>query len=180
MHSSRAESSTGPAQAPLIGEGLVLQEWTEGDLRRMVSLFDDPDVAYRLPVAQPFGVEAARRFLDTAYQARADGSRIQLAITLDGLAPVGEISFTLLTASIGYMVGAGYRRQGIATRATRLLTAHAHAALGLPTVYLQTEPDNEPSIKPAKRAGFRLSGAKPVVVEDKGRKSALVIWWHSA
>lgn len=179
-HSNSANGSIGVGPTSLIGEGLVLREWTETDLAAMVDLFDDPEIAYRLPVAHPFDLAAARTFLEAARQARADGSRIQLAITVDGPTPLGEISFTVRTASIGYMVGAAYRRQGIAARATRLMTAHAHSALGLPTVFLQSELDNEASIAVAKRAGFRPSDAKPVVVEDKGRAYALLTWQHGA
>jgi len=38
----------------LEGEGLVLREWTEGDLDVMVQLFDDPIVAWRTPLPSPF------------------------------------------------------------------------------------------------------------------------------
>jgi RimJ/RimL family protein N-acetyltransferase len=162
----------------LYGYGLVLREWTEADLKAMVDLFDDRDIAYRLPVASPFDLAAARQLLEAAHQARTEGNRLQLAITTDGQQPKGEILLNLRTGSIGYMVGAAYRRQGLAVRATRLITTYAHGALGLPRVLLQTEPDNEPSIGVARRAGFSLSEAEPEVVEDKGRRYALSTWTH--
>ena len=166
------------AGASLTGLGLVLREWTEGDLSAMVDLFDDADIAYRLPVSSPFDLAAAREFLEGARQAHTEGKRLQLAITSDGQHPKGEVLLNLRTGSIGYMVGGAYRGQWLAVRATRLMTRYAHSALGFPRVLLQTEPDNRPSIGVARRAGFHLSDAEPVMVEDKGRRYALSTWVH--
>jgi RimJ/RimL family protein N-acetyltransferase len=172
------DTSTADAGVSLTGAGLVLRAWSEADLSTMVDLFDDPDIAYRLPVASPFDLASARRFLDDARQARMEGNRLQLAITTDGQQPKGEILLNLRIGSIGYMVGAAYRGQGLAVRATRLMTTYAHGALGLPRVVLQTEPDNDPSIGVARGAGFHPSDAEPQVVEDKGRRYALSTWVH--
>jgi RimJ/RimL family protein N-acetyltransferase len=175
-----SDTPTAGVGLSLTGEGLVLRAWTEADLSTMVDLFNDPDIAYRLPVASPFDLASARWFLDDARRARADGNRLQLAITTDGQEPKGEIVLNLRMGSIGYMVGAAHRGQGLAVRATRLMTAYAHGALGLPRVVLQTEPDNHPSIGVARGAGFHPSDAEPQVVEDKGRRYALNTWVHDA
>ncbi|MBJ7596407.1 MAG: GNAT family N-acetyltransferase [Candidatus Dormibacteraeota bacterium] len=166
------------AGIPISGEGLVLREWTSADVSAIVALFDDPDIAYRLPVASPFDQAAAQDFIEHARQARLDGSRLQLAITDEEDLPQGEVSFTLQTASIGYMVGAAYRGTGVAARGLRLLTSFAHR-MGITTVYLTAEPDNLASIAVARRVGYERTEAKPIMVEDKGRRYALHTWTHS-
>jgi hypothetical protein len=47
----------------IVGMGVALREWTAGDLRAMVEIFDDPEVAYRTPVASPFDLDAAGAYL---------------------------------------------------------------------------------------------------------------------
>jgi len=166
------------AATPISGEGLVLREWTGADVSAIVALFDDPEIARRLPVTSPFDLAAAQDFIEHARQATLDRSRLQLAITDEEDHPQGEVSFTLQTASIGYMVGAAYRGQGVAVRALRLLTSFAHR-MGITTVYLTAEPDNVASIAVGRRVGYERTEAKPIMVEDKGRRYALHTWTHS-
>jgi RimJ/RimL family protein N-acetyltransferase len=171
----------GDTGIPLTGYGLVLRRWTEADLGAMVELFHDADIAYWTPLASPFDVAAASEYLERAERARAEGNRLHLAITTDGLAPKGEVLLNLQTGCIGYSVGARYRRSGLAVRAVRLLTDYAHVEAELSTVLLEIEPDNAASIAVARAAGFRqLSAADSVAVEDKGRRYTLIRWAHEA
>lgn len=73
------------------GEGVLLREWTEADLGQMTSLFDDPEVAYRTPVVTPFDRQAAEAYLRRAFQAKTDGTRLHLAITVDEGLAQGEV-----------------------------------------------------------------------------------------
>ncbi len=162
----------------LRGDGLVLREWVESDLKQMVSLFDDPEVAYRTPVVTPFDRQAAENYLDRARQARDEGTRLHLAVTVDGGLPRGEVILNSATAMIAYMVGAAYRGQGLATRAVRLLTKYGHEVVDLPVVFLQIEADNVGSVAVALATGFRQQDEEPEVVQDKGRRYALHLWAH--
>lgn len=166
-----------PEPLRITGDGLVLREWTSDDLPVMAELFDDPAVAHRTPLVSPFDEAAARDYLQAIRE--SEGKRINLAITTDGLRPLGEILLSLTRCTIGYAVGAAHRGQRLAPRATRLLTEYAHTTLGLPRVLLQIEPDNGPSVAVADRLGFRLTDEEPEHVTGKGgRVYTLLTWAH--
>ncbi|MDI3408010.1 GNAT family N-acetyltransferase [Streptomyces cavernicola] len=170
------------------GDGLVLREWTEDDLPAMVELFDEPGVAYRTPLASPFDLVAARAYLDRARSTRADGTRIQLAVTEDGATPLGEVLLGSLGAerpagavTLGYAIGAAHRGRRLAARATRLLTEYAHTTLGLDRIRLQIEPDNAASVAVARAAGYRRrADVPPTRGSQKGRTYLLEVWEHTA
>ena len=63
---------------------VALREWTAGDLRAMVEIFDDPEVAYRTPVASPFDLDAAGAYLQKIQQTRADRTRTHRAASHAG------------------------------------------------------------------------------------------------
>jgi RimJ/RimL family protein N-acetyltransferase len=154
----------------------VLREWTPGDLPAMTGLFDDPEVAYRTPVASPFGLAAADAYLQMIQRARADGTRLHLAITVDGSRPCGEVLLNLAMNSIGYSVGAAFRGRSLARRAAALMTFYAHHALGMTQVRAQIEPDNHASIAVAEKIGYCLSDEGPEQVEDARRSYTLLTW----
>ncbi|MEV7971168.1 GNAT family N-acetyltransferase [Sphaerisporangium sp. NPDC088356] len=173
-----------PSRLRLSGHGLVLREWADDDLPVMVELFDNPEVAYWTPLVSPFGLGAARDYLEKARRSRATGGRVHLAITTDGGRAKGEVLLSRSmwddgTASLGYAVGPAYRGQRLAVRAVRVLTDFAHTAARLSQVFLEIERDNEASIRVARAAGFQLTDAPPSVVEDKGRSLNLYTWSHS-
>lgn len=173
-------STTSGEVTPLVitAHGLVLREWSDEDVPVMSELFDDPDVAYRTPLETPFDHAAALRYLRSAQKARAEGRRVQLAITVDGQQALGEILLGLSTRSIGYAVGRAHRGQRLATRAVRALTEYAHDELAVAEVILEIEPDNAASAAVARSAGFQLSEAAPETVSDKGRTYELLRWEH--
>ncbi|WBQ06165.1 GNAT family N-acetyltransferase [Kribbella sp. CA-293567] len=179
-HLAAASGQDGPMAETgvrLVGDGLVLREWREGDLPAMVELFDDPAVAYWTPLVTPFDERAAKAYLEVA---QADNGRIQLAITTDGGRPMGEVLLMPETLSAGYAVGSQYRGQGLAARAVNLITAYAHDVAGMPRVMLEIEAENEASNSVARRAGYRLTEVEPRWVTEKGRKLALYTWEHLA
>jgi RimJ/RimL family protein N-acetyltransferase len=166
---------------PLVitGHGVTLREWTDDDVPAMRELFDDPDVAYRTPLASPFDEAAALGYLSRAQQARLENKRIHFVITLDGQQPLGEVLLNLKSGTIGYVVGAAYRGQRLGTRAVQTVVEYAHATLGVPKLVLEIEPDNAASIAVARGAGFEPSGLPPETVTDKGRTYELAAWEHS-
>ncbi len=162
----------------ITGKGIVLREWTSADLLAMAGIFDDRQVAYRTPLASPFGVEAARAYLQKIQRGRAAGTRLHLAVTTDGGAPCGEVLLNLTRRTIAYTIGAAFRGQGLAGRAADLLTSYAHEVIGLAQVRAEIEPDNHPSIAVAERIGYRLSGEAPEQVDDGRRTYSLRTWIH--
>ncbi|MFI6450619.1 GNAT family N-acetyltransferase [Streptosporangium amethystogenes] len=170
-----------PEGVLLRGHGVVLREWEDGDLGAMVKLFDDPEVAYWTPLVSPFDPEAARAYLDRARQRRAAGERLQLAITVDGGEPMGEVLLMLSglgldVAEIGYSVGAAFRGRGLARGAVRMMTEFARDTVGVSRLLLEIEAGNAASVGVARAAGYRLTEAPPVPSEEKGRPIALRTW----
>jgi RimJ/RimL family protein N-acetyltransferase len=161
----------------LAGDGLVLREWAPRDLAAMVKLFDNPEVAYWTPLATPFDLDAAQAYLD---RAQTSTDRIQLAITLDGEEPMGEVLLMTERAALGYSIGPAFRGQRLAVRALKLLTAYAHEEAGLPRVILEIEEANAASVGVARGAGYHLADVPPTVVTDKGREVSLQTWAHVA
>ncbi|MFJ9380464.1 GNAT family N-acetyltransferase [Streptomyces sp. NPDC101455] len=177
-------SAPAPVQLRLTGEDLVLREWTENDLPAMTELFDDPEIAHWTPLASPFDETAARAYLAAARQTRAEGLRIQLAITADGQLPLGEILVIRQnandpTASLGYSVGAAHRGRRLGARALIVMTEHAHHALDLPRLTLDIETANAASAAVARAAGYHLTDEPPIAAINKGRSLALRTWAHN-
>jgi RimJ/RimL family protein N-acetyltransferase len=176
--SSTTSSSPFPARIELSGEGLVLRDWTEGDIAAMPGLFDHPDIAYWTPIVSPFDEEAARARLRKDRQLRAEGTAILLAITVDGGAPLGEVMLRRAPegTELGYAVGPAHRGQGLAVRAVRVMAAYAFEQLGAPRVILELEAENDASVAVATKAGFRLLDVPLITGEEKGRPFALQTW----
>ncbi|WP_307845120.1 GNAT family N-acetyltransferase [Planomonospora sp. ID67723] len=179
-------TSDGPGAAfaspvDLSGPGIRLREWTDEDLPAMVELFDEPQVDRWTPLRSPFTLEAARAYLAKGREGRAAGLRIHLAITGDDGGPRGEVLLFRASAEdpdaeLGYVIGARHRRQGLATRAVRLITGYAYDALATSRVLLRIAPGNEASAAVARAAGFRLTDDEPVV-RDRGDDTVTLLTW---
>jgi RimJ/RimL family protein N-acetyltransferase len=163
----------------LSGEGLVLREWSDADLAAMSELFDEPSIDKWTPLTSPFDLAAARAYLGRAHASRASGEGLQLAITLDGGAPLGEVLLSCTAPGIcelAYAVGARHRGQHVATRAVTVLMAHAFADMGMQEFHLNVSPGNPASQRVAEACGFSLAGEPSIVRERKGRRVELVLW----
>ena len=132
------------------GHGVVLREWTDADVPAMAVLFDEAEIDAWTPLESPFDEAAAARYLVRARTARAEGRALQLAVTEDGGAPLGEV---LLfdpkdgTAEMGYAIGAAHRGRGLARAAVLALLDHATAACGLTTFVLRIRPATPPAAR---------------------------------
>jgi RimJ/RimL family protein N-acetyltransferase len=163
--------------ARVVADGLVLRAWEPADAPAMVELFDDPDVAYWTPLKSPFDLAVATEYVENARRAT---DKLQLAITTDGVQPLGEVMLNLATGSLGYAIGPAHRGQRLGVRALKALTAYAHETAGLPRVILEIEPDNAASAAVARAAGYRQTDLPPEQVVDKGREVTLFTWEHLA
>jgi RimJ/RimL family protein N-acetyltransferase len=170
-----------PFPITLTGDGIQLREWRSEDLDDLVELLDEPDIARWTPMPSPFDMEAGIAYLKRAHQGRMSGQRIQLVITVDGGRPLGEVLLFgvdagLKEAELGYLVGAPYRRRGLASGALSLLAGYAHTSLGLSRLLLRIDPGNVPSTLVARRCGFRLTGEPPILQEGPYGPSSLDTW----
>jgi RimJ/RimL family protein N-acetyltransferase len=168
--------STGPVQVR--AQGLVLREWHERDVPFMVAMFDTAEMDRWTPLAHPFDEEAARAYLEGAHRRRAEGG-LQLAITVDGDEPLGEVLLfpTDIDAAceLGYSVGARHRGRGLATRAVRAMLPVARAE-GYRVARLRIAVDNVASQRVARAAGFALTAEPLLRQERKGYVVHLATW----
>ena len=170
-----------PYPLRLTGDGIVLREWRSDDLDDLISMLDEPQIARWTPMPSPFDVEAGIAYLKRAHAGRVSGSRIQLAITADGAAPLGEVllfgvDLGLKEAELGYLVGAPHRRRGLASGALSLLSAYARSTLRLSRLLLRIDPRNTASTSVAQRCGYRLTGEPPILQEGPYGPSRLDTW----
>ncbi|MGW4942919.1 GNAT family N-acetyltransferase [Actinoplanes sp. NPDC004185] len=170
-----------PYPIALTGDGISLREWRDEDLNDLVRLLDEPEIARWTPMPSPFDLEAGVAYLKRARQSRASGQRIQLAITVDGTRPVGEVLLFgvdagVREAELGYLIGAEYRRRGLASTALSLLSGYARSTLGLNRLVLRIDPANTASCAVARRCGYRLTGEPPILQEGPYGPSSLDTW----
>ncbi|MDQ3274957.1 MAG: GNAT family N-acetyltransferase [Actinomycetota bacterium] len=141
----------------LIGSGLVLREWTADDIASLTALYDTFEMDQRTPVAAPFDDEAARRYVEDARRRREERTALQLAITRDGVAPIGELlvaaTDALDTVELAYAVAAGHTGAGVARRAVLTVLAEL-ARTGIARAVLLITDDNVASQRVARAAGF--------------------------
>jgi RimJ/RimL family protein N-acetyltransferase len=172
------ESGLAPGMPEILsGEGVILRPWTSADLGRMVELFDEPEIARWTPLASPFDSEAAAAYLERARHHAL--TRLQLAITLAGGEALGEVLLDIPDAFAGYMVGDAHRGQGLAGRALRVITAHAHHECGLAEVSMTISPNNAASCAVAVSAGYRVVADSARTWENKGRSITVETWVHA-
>jgi RimJ/RimL family protein N-acetyltransferase len=170
-----------PFPITLTGQGVQLREWRSEDLDDLVELLDEPDIARWTPMPSPLDVAAGIAYLKRAHQGRTTGQRIQLAITVDGGRPLGEVLLFgvdggLREAELGYLVGAAHRRRGLASGSLSLLSGYARTTLRLNRLLLRIDPGNVASTAVARRCGFRLTGEPPIVQEGPYGPSSLDTW----
>ncbi|GLY88351.1 GNAT family N-acetyltransferase [Actinoallomurus iriomotensis] len=175
-----------PDDITITGLGLILREWTDADVPVMTELFNDPDVDRFTPLHAPFDLVAAHAYLNTARRTRAEGHRLQLAITTDGRTPQGEIllfharadngGLIDATAELAYAIGPRHRHQRLAARAVQLITDYAYTTLHFATVVLRIAAANTASTAVARTTGFHLTEGPPLTIE--GARGPLLTWRH--
>ncbi len=175
---------TFPSSVRITGSGLHLREWTDDDLHVMVELFDDPEFSQWTPLASPFDLSAARAYLTGAREKREAGRVMQLAITTDGQAAMGEVLLIHReengehAAEIAYGIGAEYRRRRLAARAVELMTRYACDTLTTERVILRIAPENMASEAVARTTGFHLTDEEPVIRERPDGRSVRLRTWR--
>jgi RimJ/RimL family protein N-acetyltransferase len=119
----------------------------------------------------------------------AAGGQFSLGILRDRqlLGAVGLMPDRPGSVEVAYWVRPEERGRGIASRAVRAATAWAHRSLAAPRLWLEIKPGNEPSLRVARRAGYRFEQrlarhCREWASEDAERDSRhdCLIWVHES
>jgi RimJ/RimL family protein N-acetyltransferase len=143
---------------------LELRVWAVDDIPDLVSAWEDREMHRWMPEeADPFGVDQAAAFIESAARSLADGTALPVAIAdpRTGRA-VGSVTFHVWGPrhwNVGYWVSPQNRSRGVATAAVSTLSRWAFSSrASLERLSLYTLPGNAASQKVAERAGFRYEG----------------------
>ncbi|MDX6568288.1 MAG: hypothetical protein QOH15_866 [Gaiellales bacterium] len=139
-------------------DGCVLRPVRDADVQAITEACLDPEIVRWLPhLPQPYGDGDARSFIAQTTEGRALGREMTLAIVDDADALLGMVGVRLTEnpPTIGYWLAPRARGRGLATAATRALTAWTFATLGPSRIALHAEPGNRASRGVAERCGFR-------------------------
>jgi RimJ/RimL family protein N-acetyltransferase len=148
---------------PLTDGDIRLRPWERGDVKAVTAACQDPEIPRWTVVPHNYTERYARDFINATGADIVTGRELALAIVdLDdrvlGALGLSNFDWPDLKGEIGYWVVAEARGRGIGSRATRLLATWAIRQLGLERVELLANPQNEPSLRLAERAGFTREG----------------------
>jgi RimJ/RimL family protein N-acetyltransferase len=79
---------------------------------------------------------------------------------------------------LAYWIRPEQRGRGLASRAVRAATVWAHRTLAAPRLWLEIRPGNEPSLRVARRAGYRFEQRLPRHCRDWASADAERDSWH--
>ncbi len=151
----------------LADEAIVLRPFTEDDIPAITAACQDREIPRWTYVPFDYTEDDARAFV----RSRAEGSfAVVDGVTGEFLGAIGVRPIGDEIGQIGYWIKREARGRGVATRALRLLSGWAFAALGLARLQLLTEPENVASQRVAENAGFQREGLLRAFAELKGRR----------
>ncbi|HIW61965.1 MAG TPA: GNAT family N-acetyltransferase [Candidatus Stackebrandtia excrementipullorum] len=171
-----------PERLKIVGNGVVLRDWSDDDLDTMVELFDEPVIHRWTPLVSPFDADAARDYLSAARLSRRRDRGIQLAVTVEDDGPaLGEVLLFRTgrpaEAELAYSVGAPHRGRNLTQRSIMVLADHARHHWGIDRPLLRIDPTNTASCAVARKAGYAQTD-EPVVerARSSGRTVRLRTW----
>jgi RimJ/RimL family protein N-acetyltransferase/8-oxo-dGTP pyrophosphatase MutT (NUDIX family) len=145
-------------QPELTDGDVTLRPFDERDIDAHVA-GDDDEIRYWFDAPGASTHDGMTEVVERWRREREAGTRLTFAIVHEG-ATVGVVEARPRgeTASLSWTVYSGHRGQGYATRATRLLVAHAFDHLGVRRVQAEVDPRNKASQRVATRSGLRREG----------------------
>jgi RimJ/RimL family protein N-acetyltransferase len=160
---------------------IAIRPWRNSDLADLVSLLEDPAIARWTGIPEPYTRKEAKLFFKTNARQEAMGVGTDAAIVEAGAGSVlGGVGLKLhlnhATAEVGYWVAAHARRQGVATRAVRLMARWAFEDLEVKRLELLTNLGNEASEGVALKCGFQREGVLRSVRIIKGERVDLTMF----
>ena len=149
-------------EQPTLHDGdLVLRPWLTTDVEKSLQLHD-AEIArwFDLPAMAPSGADRAAWVADAHDEWADSRSRATFLVEWRGQV-AGSVEVRRVADGVGslsWVVYAPFRRQGLASRALRLLVDFAFTELGLSRVEAHVNPMNRASLHVALRAGLLREG----------------------
>jgi len=150
----------------MAGDGIELRMWTMDDIDDLIGACNDPDIVRWLPlIPHPYTEEVARWWVEEGAPAAWREGGASFSIFFPGTQKVlGGIGMSnpipgRHQAEVGYWVAPWARAQGVATRATRMISRWAFAS-GLHRLELLVARENWVSQRVAMAAGFTREGVR--------------------
>lgn len=167
---------------PLSNGVLSLRLSAERDIPEVLIAYqDDPELHLRLGEDKPpSGAELGRR-QERADADRAHGTRVTFTVVeppadvCRGQVNVHHTDWDNQRAELGLWLAPQVRGRGWAPAALALACQWLFSACGFERLQLVTEPDNEPMIRAARRAGFVAEGTLRGYLVERGKRIDVVI-----
>jgi ribosomal-protein-alanine N-acetyltransferase len=153
-----------PYPDPPLSDGRIgLRRWHESDVECIRLAGCDPDIPKGTTVPATFTPAEGLAFIHRQWSRVENGDGVTQAIVeIDGDRAIGLMWVALRpqrhVGGLGYWVVPPERGQGVATAALRLVTPWALDTLTLRRLEAWVEPDNVPSQRALRSAGFQQEG----------------------
>jgi RimJ/RimL family protein N-acetyltransferase len=153
---------------------LLLRPPTEADVPAVTAACQDEELSRFLPgFPNPYRAQDAREWIASRNAAEAVKDFLIVDASGNVLGAVGVRLGGI--GSIGYWIAKEARGQGVATRATRLLSRWALTEGGVQRLELTTHVDNVASQRVAEKAGFTREGIlRAHTALPEGRRDAVM------
>lgn len=149
----------------LAGKLTRMRMWRPEDAAVLVKAWQDPLIQQRMPVPQTADVATASRWIEQRGRAWTEGSSVDLAVSDPASGDViGEVGLSGMSSSersshraalAGWWIMDGWRGQGRASEAVRLVTDWALSLEQVETVMAEIHVYNVASAAVARKAGLR-------------------------
>jgi RimJ/RimL family protein N-acetyltransferase len=163
-----------------LGDGLWLRPLAAADAAMLAEATREeqaPSLWGPYPVG-PYSLRDAQAAL-AAWDIAA-GGQFSLGVVRGGrlLGAVGLMPDSPGSIELAYWVRPAERGRGVASRAVLAVTPWAHSALAATRVWLEIAPGNEPSLRLARRAGYRFEQRISQHCRDWACADAELDSWH--
>jgi RimJ/RimL family protein N-acetyltransferase len=159
----------------LATERLELTIPEAGDVDAITEFCRDPLFERVLTTPWPYARAHAVEFVTRkAPEGWADGSELTWALRREG-ALIGTLGTRSVTGSIGFWLGAPFRRQGYMREALDAVCHWLLESRSWPVLRWEAVPGNIASAAVARSVGFRFTGTGALTVPVRGQSSG----WHA-
>jgi RimJ/RimL family protein N-acetyltransferase len=168
-----------PPDPPLTDGVVALRAWSDADAGAIAAMMEDPEIARWTQAPSPYRERDAVEWLALHPALLRRGEELPLAV-VD--AQSGELAGSMSVrfrgegrGEFGYLMAAGFRGRGLGTRALRLFASWAFQTHALARLEVLVQPENEPSLAMAERAGFVREGVLRSYKPVRGRRVDMVM-----